>query len=490
MDGMPSLVVAATDSKHPVPQTQIVLRKHVARCCPARRLPVELWDIIFENCVPSTPGPSLVEAPLNVSQVCRSWRDIALSHSVLWSTLAINTNCSHTEGSYALETLRDIIQLWLGRSVTRLLSVSLTQSGEDKSTGGMSFLLEAVLAHTTNLRGLEVRAPETCLGPLASPALYLPELEHLKIESPWPALSNAAFLLPLDRVPRLRSLAALHISFDAAHISVFDYRQLTELTLLPDVHAPASVCWTADEALTFLADAPKLRTLRVAVSDRSPRRGTFVQADALHSLSLHFYDARFTFPRRHVRIGGFFALLCTPNLQQLAVRDCGLDNPDVWPPEQFLGIWPVKEFLVYLRATQLRVLKLKHLPLYQTQVVECLQQLPQLMELVIEARAHRGMQHSVGDFLLMALTKFQPPADFEPIATALRSVEFRNCGARCREPELLKMFNSRCALKYLRLHRAALPSEELVGRIASWNPVVCGCGCAQLRGYSIVLARP
>ncbi|KAJ7982848.1 hypothetical protein DFH06DRAFT_1171753 [Mycena polygramma] len=483
---MSSLVVA-TNREDQVAPIQLALPKDVARRCHARRLPVELWDIIFEDCVPGAPEPSLAAAPLNVSQVCRSWRDISLSNSVLWSILAINTSCRHMEGSHAFERLCDLIPLWLGRSVTRLLSVSLAQSGEDKSTSPLASLLKAVLAHAKQLRGLEVRAPATCLGPLGSPALYLPELEHLKIESPGPELSTAV-VLPLDRAPRLRNLAALDISFDAAHISVFDYRQLTELTLLPDVKAPGSVFLSADEALYFLFDAPKLRTLRLAVMDREPRRKTVSQADALHSLSLYFHDARTYMPRRHERIGTFFSLLCTPNLQHLLVKDCGEDDPGFsWPADYLLRLdsWPQKRFAAYLSATQMRTLTLVYIPLYQSQVADCVQRMPQLRELFIEARPHRGSQCNVGDFLLMVLT----PSNMalRAVAPALRSIEFRNCGRRCTEQGLVEMIDARHALQYVRLQRTELPTKELAGRVTSWNPNVCECGCARQMGYSVVL---
>jgi hypothetical protein len=452
---------------------QIALRQYVARRCPASRLPVELWDMVFEECVPHPPQPSLVEAPLNVSQVCRRWRNIALSNPVIWSALAVTTTRRHTEHGHALEALHRLIQLWLHRSGTRQLSVSLAQSDEVKSTSSISLLLDAVLAHATHLRSLGVRAPEACLFPLESPALYLPELEHLKIESPWSQPPIPGFQISLDRTPRLSGLAVVHASFDAAHIGGFDYRQLTELTLVPDAQAPPDVFWTADEALAFLAEAPHLQTLRLAINDFMPRRRTLAQADALHSLSLEFRDALTGAPRRHARIGAFFSLLYTPNLQQLTLRDRGAAHTVIWPLYQHLDQWPQAQFLAYLGATPLRALTLEHLPLYETQVIECLQQVPQLRELVLEAPARRGSQRNVGDLLLRALTSWNVPPDGVPIASALRSVEFRHCGKRCTEQALISMVDSRLgALQYLRVHRSALPSQELAARVARWNMVV------------------
>ncbi|KAF8199863.1 hypothetical protein K438DRAFT_1582968, partial [Mycena galopus ATCC 62051] len=74
---------------------QIALRKYAARRCPASRLPIELWDMVFEECAANAPEPSIADAPLNVSQVCRWWRNVALSNPVLWSRLAVTTTRRH-----------------------------------------------------------------------------------------------------------------------------------------------------------------------------------------------------------------------------------------------------------------------------------------------------------------------------------------------------------------------------------------------------------
>ncbi|KAJ7121246.1 hypothetical protein C8R43DRAFT_75063 [Mycena crocata] len=467
---MPSLLMAAAELEEQIAHMQLALRQYVARRCPASRLPIELWDIIFAKCVRHPPELSLVDAPLNVSQVCRRWRNISLSNPHLWTGLAVTTTRRHAERGHALEALHRIIQLWLGRSSSRLLSVFLTQSDEVKLTSPISLLLDAVLAHSERLLSLEVCAPESCMFPLESPALYLPALQHLKIHSPWPGLTTPDLIIPFDHAPRLRSLELVDTAFDAAHISVFDYTQLTELTLLPDMQAPLSAFWTADEALAFIADAPRVHTLRLAINDFMPRRRTLARADALLSLSLEFRDALLGASRRNTRIGAFFSLLYTPNLQHLALRDRGSPHPVTWPMYQHLHTWPHQQFLAYLASTPVRSLYLKHLPLYETQVIESLQQVPQLTELVLEAGARRGSQRNVGDILLHALTHWN---NGKPIAKGLRSVEFRHCGKRCTEQALISMVDSRAgALQYLRIHRSALPSQELTARVARWNMVV------------------
>ncbi|KAJ6494968.1 hypothetical protein DFH09DRAFT_1449745 [Mycena vulgaris] len=460
---MVSLDIASLDDQ--IARMQAALREYVVRRCPARRLPIELWDIIFEHCVPHSSELTLVDAPVNVSQVCRRWRNIALTNPALWSAFAITTTRRHTERGHALEALHRVLQLWLHRAGPRLLSVSLAQSDSVRAPGPISLLLDAVLAHAAHLRSLDLHVPEACLFPLAVPTLYLPALEHLKIHSPWPHLPAPELALPLARAPRLRTLVTRDTAFDTAHVSAFDYTQLTELTLLPVAHAPPHVFWSADEALAFLAEAPRLHTLRVAINDFMPRRRTLAQAPALRSLSLQFCDALPGAPRRPARIGAFFSLLYTPNLHCLALRDRGA----MALPCQLLDAWPQAQFLAFLGATPLRALHLEHLPLYETQVIEALRQVPLLTALVLEAPARRGSQRNVGDLLLAALT----PPNGPPIAAALRSVEFRHCGKRCTEQALISMVDARRgALQYLRVHRSALPSKELTARVARWDVVV------------------
>ncbi|KAJ6625739.1 hypothetical protein B0H10DRAFT_2211631 [Mycena sp. CBHHK59/15] len=432
-----------------VARIQLALRAYIARHCPASRLPIELWDIIFDHSLAETPAPSRADAPLNVSQVCRRWRNIAVSNPHLWAGLAITTTRRHTERGPALEALWRLVQLWLRRAAARPLSVSLTHTEALKSTlaafSPIPLLLTTILAHASHLRTLDLCIPEAFLFPLESPDLYLPVLAHLKIAAPWPCLAAPDTALPIAHAPRLRTLALRDVTF--APIDAHDYTQLTALTLLPAAHAPAAV-WSVDDALACLAAAPRLHTLRTCISDTLPRRRTLVHSESLRDLSLEFRDTPTP--------GAFFSLLYTPRLRGLAVRGGAR-----------AGAWPHAQFLAYLGATPaLRALHLAHLPLFETQVLECVRRVPALTHLVLEARLQRG----VGDTLLSGLTLGGGEACGGGVARAapgLRSVEFRHCGKRCTEAALMRMVESRRGpLRYLRVHRA---SAELAARVKGWD---------------------
>ncbi|TDL20351.1 hypothetical protein BD410DRAFT_841449 [Rickenella mellea] len=103
---------------------------HKALLAPARLLLPELISEVFThsvNCIPPAQGgldnnkalcrfaiPSVNEAPLVLGQVCRLWREIALSTPSLWSTISIPR-------SFSIRGLRE----WISRAGSRNLSFSL-----------------------------------------------------------------------------------------------------------------------------------------------------------------------------------------------------------------------------------------------------------------------------------------------------------------------------------------------------------------------------
>ncbi|KAG2002520.1 hypothetical protein CC2G_004704 [Coprinopsis cinerea AmutBmut pab1-1] len=65
---------------------------HKALSSITRRLPVDVMHSIFERCTPRPRHYAIMSsshAPLLLTRVCRSWREIALNHAPLWSSLHI-----------------------------------------------------------------------------------------------------------------------------------------------------------------------------------------------------------------------------------------------------------------------------------------------------------------------------------------------------------------------------------------------------------------
>ncbi|PAV15826.1 hypothetical protein PNOK_0868400 [Pyrrhoderma noxium] len=86
-------------------------------------IPVELLSEIFRHCLPtegvghSTPNP--LNAPLLLSSVCRSWRDIALSTHGLWTDIFL----AHMPDK--IENGMRLLELWISRSGALPMDIQL-----------------------------------------------------------------------------------------------------------------------------------------------------------------------------------------------------------------------------------------------------------------------------------------------------------------------------------------------------------------------------
>ncbi|KAJ7506899.1 hypothetical protein B0H11DRAFT_1794825 [Mycena galericulata] len=86
---------------------------------PMARLTREIASNIFMHCLPTTPSPDSSQAPMLLLQICRLWRDIALSTPALWT-------CIHVDSPSA--ELAELIETWLDRAGALPLSLSLSGS--------------------------------------------------------------------------------------------------------------------------------------------------------------------------------------------------------------------------------------------------------------------------------------------------------------------------------------------------------------------------
>jgi hypothetical protein len=63
---------------------------HQAILSPARRTPMDVWRVIFLNCLPEEEyiSPKALSAPLLLCQICRTLRELAISMPILWTSIA------------------------------------------------------------------------------------------------------------------------------------------------------------------------------------------------------------------------------------------------------------------------------------------------------------------------------------------------------------------------------------------------------------------
>ncbi|KAJ7709441.1 hypothetical protein B0H17DRAFT_1248924 [Mycena rosella] len=120
---------------------------------PVLSLPPEITSEIFLSCLPTSytdPNKKSVnpkEAPMLLSHVCRTWRQVALSTPALWCELDFDLR--HANDSHVLKT-------WLSRARELLLSLNLTLwSLRVENT--TSSILEMLAGSSHRMRSLRLR---------------------------------------------------------------------------------------------------------------------------------------------------------------------------------------------------------------------------------------------------------------------------------------------------------------------------------------------
>ncbi|KAK1219108.1 hypothetical protein PQX77_018192 [Marasmius sp. AFHP31] len=113
-------------------ELQRFVGRHRRLLSPFRRLPEDLWGEVFIRCLPPKHLPvcRVLEAPLVLTVVCRSWRDIALRTPRLWNSLHLTLPSPSIaiDGEdlvSSLEFRKEGVKLWLERSGVLPLDLSL-----------------------------------------------------------------------------------------------------------------------------------------------------------------------------------------------------------------------------------------------------------------------------------------------------------------------------------------------------------------------------
>ncbi|KAL0067807.1 hypothetical protein AAF712_005247 [Marasmius tenuissimus] len=111
---------------------QAFVNKHNTLLSPIRRLSTDMLIEIFTQCLPEGfPTRDITQAPLLLTRVCRSWREMALETPKLWDTIHINLPIPLNEsdqGRYnlLLHARKDGLESWLERSGAMPINVSVS----------------------------------------------------------------------------------------------------------------------------------------------------------------------------------------------------------------------------------------------------------------------------------------------------------------------------------------------------------------------------
>ncbi|KAJ7725980.1 hypothetical protein B0H16DRAFT_1593559 [Mycena metata] len=213
---------------------------------PVLTLPAEITSEIFAQCIVREGGPrhpSPAEAPLLFTHVCRTWRDIAVHDSKLWTDFRIRFCPGQCRG-------HPYVQTYLERAGTRPLVMDIAYEESETTTESLPLpiLLQDIIRRSSQWREVTLRLHPSTLE------------ENFQSEMDFSALETLTILTG-DKDRRLSSpvgafaaalklrVVKLQIRYMSPHMFTLPWSQLTQL------HVKNSVL---KEAFEILRLAPAL----------------------------------------------------------------------------------------------------------------------------------------------------------------------------------------------------------------------------------------
>ncbi|KAJ3507549.1 hypothetical protein NLJ89_g6239 [Agrocybe chaxingu] len=309
---------------------------------PFVRLPTEIMQEIFLRCLPPGPpanaeriyhlpdlqGFTKKDAPLLLCQVCRLWRQAALSIPNLWMSLDVYVSTGQARPALPL------VELWLARSGGLPLSLSLFQQNDSNANrvaaGEILDLYKSYIHRWCDIQ-FDLTGPRYSrqLTPQQSSA---PMLKQFRMQTSYRVYEedDKDLFGIFNNVPRLEKLHVSRIpglSLLGASAFLIPWNQLVSLTLdyVPCVgtsHHVLEKCPRLTEA-TFKVDS-----IDSALADYNPVRHN------LTSLNINI---------GHEQLGAFLGHVILPALQDIGIYVRG-------PLDQY-G-WPQAEFESFLKRSQ------------------------------------------------------------------------------------------------------------------------------------------
>ncbi|KAH6914383.1 hypothetical protein BKA70DRAFT_1143271 [Coprinopsis sp. MPI-PUGE-AT-0042] len=316
-------------------------------------LPPELWADIFLYCLPEPPHPpettsssstpiqipwyfrdlyvTPLTAPLLLCRICRSWRQIALNLPRLWSRLVVFISLGRASPSI------DLARLWLSRSGTLPLSLSLYQDNESNASRRATGRLLGLFVHHTS-RWMNVHFH------ISGPRLGLSFIS----DEPTAPLLRRFVLYTHSRVYEQEEKYIFGIFKDVSRLSHLHVSRIPDLDMLGQ-SALVTVPWSQLEALSLdhvpsvgtwlciLKNCVNLCKGRATVASLfGPIEDEPLVHPVLTSLSISISKEHFA---------GFVARVALPRLQYLSVRIC----VDMQEDEDHR--WPHREFEAFLERS-------------------------------------------------------------------------------------------------------------------------------------------
>ncbi|KAK7031034.1 hypothetical protein VNI00_013824 [Paramarasmius palmivorus] len=446
---------------------------HRALLSPARRLPRDIVAEIFLYCLPTNylPVCDASKAPLVLTAICGSWREIAVTTPRLWQ--AIHFVFPSLFGYTIDEDFRTLchfrresLQLWLKRAGSLPLTISCHAQYNDKKPIHVAKELRTIYfeyvkilsRYSTQWKNLylssisrELLLPLQELKPNDVPLLSSLSLEANSFEHgrPWMSMSTEYPLLNIMRAP---SLLALHLSREAVDIFTLpvQWSNLAELFIrsLPSSAAPISPV-QAVQRLVRSCHSLRKCTLDLTVSTDDdvsvlPPRETWQHLSELRiNLAINIpEDAE----RSHRVIQQIFDSISTPSLSHLV-----LSMPDKTVTMQ------QAPFLDLLQASECRLVSLElDVLLSSMALIGILQRIPTLSSLHLTDAPRSISYVSFGGMVVQPLSHsiltsevFQTLSDKE-LCPLLESITFAQCQVEIMD-DIVAFVLSRTTIKTLNI---------------------------------------
>ncbi|KAJ7739560.1 hypothetical protein B0H16DRAFT_1568414 [Mycena metata] len=323
---------------------------------PVLALPNEIVSRIFIQCLPShgRVRPSRRRAPLLLAQICRHWREIALSTCQLWAAVDINAGFIDLMPGARNNTIQrglPLIQTWFSRAMACPLSLTI-RSSKQKLPVSIYPIISTV---AERLHRLELSLLDEDVASLQQLSISLPHLQHLAICSD----KMRPFSI-FPSTPRVHDLYTSQIS-------------VSELGLYPNLTRLQLSTVSLKSLLQILQSRPKIICVAARLAPTAVDSSISAPPPLKHLSSLTLYGRNA--PKA---VESALKLLTLPNLHHLELHVELELNPD--------------SLLTFFSRS---ACALDHLTLgfnYSRTFQGCLAALPLLKSLEVEVN-HRTMVH-------------------------------------------------------------------------------------------------
>jgi F-box-like len=361
------------------------------RFCPALQLPPEISTEIFSHCLPSIESYSPSEenmTPFLLGQICRTWRHFTWSTPRLWSTMCLDLS---------FQTNISLIKQWLAYSSQQPLSIRISCGqcppiGVESGTGDreeiFADVVDVIAQFSERLYIVDIGIPERCY--------YDPDILSV-ISDPLPLLSsvslhnfNLLWSEPcsiLYVAPRLDEVRLSNCRLGEYYLHMLQIKRVW----LRDAFL--------DECLAVLGTTSLTHCTLVDIkeTDGLTPVTAVIRTSRLKSLTVN----------------------STWGISQLLDRLMAPDmlNLDVVVTNVVL---PLSKFVLFIKRSScpLQSLSLSGVGIYGTQLFECLQLIPSLVELELSSISLR-------DEIVQLLGPFPTPGHSQCLLPNLRVLGYK-----------------------------------------------------------------